>query len=297
MCPCKCRSSIVLLVISFCAGLAAGGLLSPTSATQDAILAPGSSNQEEPPALATKIPPLQRKDQRAIAVSELLKWQIDVQPLMTSMELKEALQIIYAEVLERKAELPILIDQGAFRSENAPMGDIYQTPVTVAPYPRTRSIADVLRHLCAQINNPSGAVLVLRPGLVEITTSDAARPERLLRQMNLVDVKNQPLSLAIERLAENYGLTVAIDKQVSRKADEPVTLKSHREVTLGWTLNMLAEMCGLKFVVMDEGMYLTTPENARPLQKLDDEKRWEREEEERRWLINPFMTGLPHPLR
>jgi hypothetical protein len=74
-------------------------------------------------------------------------------------------------------------------------------------------------------------------------------------------------------LADNTGISYAIDPRVKDKAETRVTAFFGNDMSLGGALRILVDMAGLKMVDMQSGLYITSPANAQTLEKeLRDSK-------------------------
>src|SRR5262249_48893812 len=77
---------------------------------------------------------------------------------------------------------------------------------------------------------------------------------------------NKPLDEALRELAEQSGVSVLLDgKRANGKDKEPVTAKLIN-LPLDTAVRMLADMAEMKALVVDNGVYVTTRENAQALQ-------------------------------
>src|SRR5262245_59918932 len=86
------------------------------------------------------------------------------------------------DYLERHdRDFPVVVNQQAFKDENAEAGDIYESPVRLAPSPRIRMRGQILRELLRQVQT-GNAIYFLKPGVIEITTHSAVTSTQLLNQ-------------------------------------------------------------------------------------------------------------------
>jgi hypothetical protein len=79
--------------------------------------------------------------------------------------------------------------------------------------------------------------------------------------------ENLPLSDAVYKLADLSGVSMALDPRAEDKAKTRITATFRNDVTLEGALRTIVDMAGLKVVGMQSSLYVTTPENAKDLQK------------------------------
>src|SRR5262249_38791600 len=128
------------------------------------------------------------------------------------------------------------------------------------------TVGMALRVALSQV--PTGnATYLLRRGVIEVTTLQAASPRRLLRQRITANFKQYPLHDVIESLSEMTGLNVVLDQRAKDKLKTPVTATFGNGITLEGALRLLADMTDLKLLITDEYVYVTTPANARALRE------------------------------
>jgi RNA polymerase sigma factor (sigma-70 family) len=138
------------------------------------------------------------------------------------------------------------------------------------------TLASVLRAVLAPIPATSGALYVLRPDHVEITTAAALRSELGLQgQRPLLPLvwdvfENTPLNQAFGRVAEFSGYNVAIDPRVADKVKMSVDTRLNN-VPADTAVRLLANMAGLGVARLDNVFYVTTRENAAVIQ-ADEER-------------------------
>jgi RNA polymerase sigma factor (sigma-70 family) len=191
---------------------------------------------------------------------------IDSKDFQNPMTLKEALGLIYEKMATRGKELPILIDVNAFNEENPKGNDVYDTQVLFPPFPKTLTVATMLKTCIARITSAK-AELVLRATHIEITTEKQAALPNLLQTKVLARFENRPVAAVVNDLAASAGISVALDPRVEEKAKTAVTVTFRNDVTVGGALRIVADMAGLKIVDMKSGLYLTSPANAKELEK------------------------------
>lgn len=126
---------------------------------------------------------------------------------------------------------------------------------------------DVLQYVAKQLGKmPRGTILV-RAGRVEIVPSVYATKEYMLNQNVEVAFKARPLADALEELSDMTGVSLVIDPRANEKAQMPVTARFNNDVALQDAVRMLTEMAELKMVYLVTGIFITTPERARIMEK------------------------------
>jgi len=204
---------------------------------------------------------------RAPGVHELaaiLQQTLETEGFQTAMSLKEALALLQKKVKQRGWELPIHVDQGAFKEENPEGAAIYDTQVSFPEFPRQVKIAQFLYLMLSRVDPPN-ATFLIRPGYLEITTISNAYLDRLLGQAVHASFKRTPLIVALEELYQATGVPVVVDTRAWRQAQRPISASFTNRPSLGGVLLVLSEMGGLKMLVGDNMIYLTTPAHARQL--------------------------------
>jgi hypothetical protein len=131
--------------------------------------------------------------------------------------------------------------------------------------------------------DPRNAVFLIRPGYVEVTTISRGEMRNLLAQAVHVSFERAPLAVALEELYQATGVPVVVDTRGLRQAQMLISGNFTNSPSLGGVLLLLSEMSGLKMLVGDNMIYLTTPAHARQLLR------------ERLWI--PFhMEMMPREL-
>jgi len=108
------------------------------------------------------------------------------------------------------------------------------------------------------------------PGEVTVGTSAAEdRIRAALRSLTAVDFVDTPLSEAADSLGRAHGITIRLDtralEDVSLETDTPVSA-SLRGVSLKSALRLILEQLDLTYVIRDEVLMITTPEEAQEQQ-------------------------------
>src|SRR5262245_28281931 len=81
-----------------------------------------------------------------------LQTPLSTEAFQEKMTLRDGLRLLSEELQRRRGrELPIGVNQQAFKDENPEAGDIHETEVQLKPHPRLRSVAQILRGLLGQV--------------------------------------------------------------------------------------------------------------------------------------------------
>ena len=192
---------------------------------------------------------------------------IDMKDFHQPMTLKELMGLLYERFAHfNNLEFPTLIDSAAFREEN-PDFEVSETIVEFPPYPKRMTTAMAIDMAISKIPNCKAAVL-LRDGIVMITTQKRASLPYLLQEKVFARFEKQPLLKVVQDLADVNGIKQSQLTRVEEKAkDLNWQLTFFNDVTLGGALRIVTDMAGLKVVDMKSGLYVTTPANAKELEK------------------------------
>ena len=136
-------------------------------------------------------------------------------------------------------------------------------------------VADVLRFWLSQIPTKN-AVFVIRRDYVEITTRASQDPARLLEKRVTASFDKQPLETALDELADRTGATIVVDTRVGDKAQKPVSAAFRSTISVKAAVKMLAEMVDLDSVLIDNALFVTTPQHAERLRKQTPPKQKDR---------------------
>jgi len=94
---------------------------------------------------------------------------------------------------------------------------------------------------------------------------------RQIEQPTSVDFKEVPLAVALKRLARDTGAKLVLDVRAKKEADSPVTLNVD-DVALDDGVQLLANMAGLKAVLVGNVLYVTTKANAADVERDQNAK-------------------------
>jgi hypothetical protein len=180
--------------------------------------------------------------------------------------------------------IPYVVDDVAFGPDNKDV--IKKTLVEKIDKLEGVTRATLLKKLLARIPNDSGATTptyILRPDHLEITTREALLKEFYpnressgaspmasdLPPLVYIIFKETPFRDALAQLAHAAEVNVVLD---NRAAGESKVTAELNAVPLDAALRLLANMNGLKVVRIANVYYVTSPKNARQLQKEEDER-------------------------
>jgi hypothetical protein len=90
-------------------------------------------------------------------------------------------------------------------------------------------------------------------------------PQRQFAPIVDAEFRNQELSAALQELADESGTNIVLDARSAEKVKTPITAVFNG-VPIDTAVELIANMAGLKSVVLDRAIYVTTPENAKRLE-------------------------------
>jgi hypothetical protein len=207
-----------------------------------------------------------------------------------NISLKDFLHLLDAKLEKQGKSVPILVAFEAFKDECPDCykeeADLYDTKVRLPDLPRQLTLAAALRIVLGQIPT-NNATFIVRRGAIEITTVTQAAPWSLVAQKVDAVFDKRPLADAVQDLSELTGASVSLDPRIGDKRDAPVTATFANDVSVKTALSQLADMAGVRVLFVEEGLYVTTAENAEALRK-------ERKAQEREQLWRK-RNDLPNP--
>jgi hypothetical protein len=199
------------------------------------------------------------------AVLALLEEFIDMAPFQqVEMPLKEFLLVMMEKFAAKGKDLPILVDKDSFRKSDRDF-DIYDVQVRFLSHPKRMRVVEALRIALSQSEQP--ASFLIRRGTVVITPKKEASAKELLNQTVVANFYGRPLNEALDELSALTGASIVLDGRLGDKAKKPITATLKNDVSLGAALRMLTDMADLKVVVLDSGIYVTSPAAAQAMLK------------------------------
>jgi RNA polymerase sigma factor (sigma-70 family) len=123
----------------------------------------------------------------------------------------------------------------------------------------------VLQNVLSQAQVPGGRLTYrVKDGHVAIVV---ARPAaRMLEEPVRVEAENDRLSAVLDRLVADTGANIVQDPRAKEQLATPVNL-SLQDVPLESAVRVLSDTAGLRVAVVDNILYVTTPENAERMKK------------------------------
>jgi hypothetical protein len=205
-------------------------------------------------------------------ISTLLNEFLEMKDFQQPMSLKEALGCLMEKYALKGKELPIVVDQAAFKEENPEGAGVYDTQVQFQPFPVRMRTSMVLDLMLSKIDPPNGTYLI-RDGVVLVTTKKRASVRHLLEAKVLAEFHNTPFSEAMEELSAMTGASIVLDMRLGDKLKTPVSASLKNDVSLESALRMLTDMADLKLVCLPAGIYVTHPFNAQNLEREIQERK------------------------
>jgi hypothetical protein len=193
-----------------------------------------------------------------------LQVEIGSKEFANLMRFSELLQLSREKLQTTGQEVTFALDDEAYRDENPEAPRIYESEIHLKSLPPKTTVMYLLRQALKQL--PVKSAIVVRSGRVDIVPLSRTSKEYMLNQTFHVDLKDRPLTLALEELSDLTGVSIVIDARAKQKAQSPVTARFHDDVALQDAVRMLTEMAELKIVYLVTGIYITTPEHANVMQ-------------------------------
>lgn len=191
----------------------------------------------------------------------------------------------FIDAFSQKTKIRVLVDTAAFKVEHEteyPNGvEIYEARIDLTAQPKTLTAATVLRVVLAQVKT-NNATFIVRDGLLEVTTKLQTLTPQAVERKVTARILKRPFAAVLEDLAAGNGVSIVLDDRVAEKAKTPVSATFRNDVSLDTALQMLADMVGLRTVVLESGVYVTTPENAESMRKEEKNRRVERKKQQQR---------------
>lgn len=204
------------------------------------------------------------------AIGKLLETPIETKAFQEPMTLEKFLERMQQKLPAKAKTLRFVIDTQAFKEDEPATSPVTNTQVKLPPFPKRMSLATVLRLAASKI--PSGnATYWVRRGQIVITTIERAESldaNELLKHPVTRSFERRPLIEVLDELSDITGVAIVLDRRVADKARVLVTAKIQQQgMTLGTALRLLTDMTDLQCVMIDNIAYVTTPSNAKKLEK------------------------------
>jgi hypothetical protein len=175
-----------------------------------------------------------------------------------------------SKILTRKSggTVAVYLDMNAFKleTEDITSDQILGEEVDLSLRPGSQTLAATLQQVLRQLPTRNATYLVRR-GCIDITTFEQAAVQKRLEQRVLVDFEQCPMDEALNELVDQTGTTIVVDRRVGDKKHRLVTATLLNDVSLGGALRLLTDQAGLRVVVVEDVVYVTTPSNVQRLRQ------------------------------
>jgi hypothetical protein len=199
------------------------------------------------------------------AILARLRLEIETQPFKERIKFKVLLDSISEQLQAGDKEVTINVDVEAFQNNSPESASPMDEVVIVNSNRKRATVIDLLSLVVKQLGKP-GAIVV-RAGRVDIVPLAYTSKEYMFNQTFRADFKEQRLDVALEELSDLTGVSIVLDPRAKEKMKTAVTARFNDDVAMQDAMRMLTEMAELKIVYLVTGMYITTPEHARVMQK------------------------------
>ena len=181
------------------------------------------------------------------------------QPITIEFEPNTPIREALSHISERY-NMTIVIDTDAFKvDQNEP--DIEGRPVRLLRLPNVK-VVTALRVLFQQINGD----FYIKDNMLTVVPRTYIETGRVLKHPVDVSFNKRPLADALTELSELSGLSIVLDPRGQADGNFAATA-DFRNVPVQDAVRVLANMAGMKSVVMDNLLYVTSTNNAEHLQK------------------------------
>ena len=169
-------------------------------------------------------------------------------------------------ISKKGKDVQIVIDHEAFMGDKGQRLFVLGSQVELPPVPTKMTANMALRLVVSQVGEVE-ATYLLRSGQILITSDKRARSSYFVKNAEvIVDLKNRPITDALDALAEQSGVSIIVDGRVSKKARAEVTARFAGKLDTAVRL-LTDSVVGLKHVVVDNVVYVTSPTNADGFEK------------------------------
>jgi hypothetical protein len=166
------------------------------------------------------------------------------------------------EFISQRFNLPIIVNSQAFKEDLGAVGDAIEDLQVRLPQMVGIKLSTVLRMLASQV----GGTILVHGDHVEITTMQRPWPlgwQGVRQHAPTVDADfaNRPLSAALRELSDDSGVSIILDGTFAEQGKTTITA-TFSGVPIDTAVDLLANMVGLKMVVRDRALYITSKEKA-----------------------------------
>jgi hypothetical protein len=205
-------------------------------------------------------------------IEKMLEQTIETKEFQETRPLKRVLESLCLKLTQNDQQrFMFSADHEAFKKEDPDAPDVLEAPVRLPPFPKRMAMRTVLRLAISKI--PTGATLRFRRGLIEITTLEQACTYPILDQRVSGTYKDRPLAQVLAEFSDITGVSIVVDCRVQKQAEKRVSAKFVNEVSLRTALRLLTDMTDLRYVTLGNLIYVTSPANARVIEKEQADKK------------------------
>ena len=206
------------------------------------------------------------------------------------LKMRELLTYLTDKLAAEKLPLTFHLNEATLLRQGVERGENPLTKEIAVRFSAQRvRVVDVLQQAVWQLRSdgePYG--FIVRAGRVEILPVPLLARDHLLNQMIHADFREVPLLEALEQLSEESGVSLTVDARAKQKAQTPITARFNNDVALQDAVRTLTEMGDLKMVYLVTGIYITTAERARVMEK-ELKRVYELPTPQNPFLFNPML--------
>jgi hypothetical protein len=184
-------------------------------------------------------------------------------PKTTLIEILDAFEKLYNVTFD--------VNEKAFAQDN--LADVQKQLVVVTPIPEMRvPLRALLRKILNRVPVESGAIVVIRNDVLEITTQKAVRAELgisdncPLQPLVYAEFEDRPLVAVLKTLASSSGVSIVLDGPPVTVDKGPKVTADFHNVPVDTAVRVLAEMTEMGVVRLDNVLFVTTREKAARIQ-------------------------------
>ena len=250
--------------------LAVGAFTFSQTEAKDRTKAPEKEEKGETPLAADQVRKApQEKSAVGLtsrAILARLQSEVETEVFKDRIKFKVYLDILTDKLDARDRSVTIEVDVEAFQQNvgrDAP--NPLEEEVAFTGNRKRARVIDLLSQAVKQVGG--SAAFIIRAGRVDIVPLVHTSKEYLFNQTVRVDFKDQRLDAALEEISDLTGVSIVIDPRAKEKVKVPVTARFNDDVAMQDAVRMLTDMAELKIVYLVTGMYITTPDHAKVMQK------------------------------
>ncbi len=202
----------------------------------------------------------------ASQLQRILRQKVTQPVIDDSVPLRDA-----RDLISQRYGIEILIDTQAF-NEELMINGVESQPIKL---PKMFNVS--LRSILQQIAKQVAGTAIQEGGIVWIAPPQRAR-QRLLRQPVDLELENVRLHAALHDVAEQTGFTIVLDSTRTGDSAQSKITTTLRGVGLEDAVRTLADMTGLKAILVGDIFYVTTPDHASELAEEDRQRQREQRE-------------------